>query len=94
MSPSDDSRRRGPPPWQPRYALSTLLMVMLVACFTAAAGYYLVRAIAHRDRLGMLAFILYTLSVPTLVLVVVSLARLGLRRWRGRRRGPPGGWMG
>ena len=74
-----------PRPWQPRFTVTTLLMVMLVCCVTAAAGSYLMRSLEADTRSAQLTFILFTLAAPVLLLVVVSLLR-HLIGWLGRRR--------
>jgi len=73
-----------PRPWQPRFGLGSLMLAMLVCSATAAAGYYLVQAL-HGGRQSQLAFILFTLASPVLLLVLVSSA-LAVVRWRERGR--------
>jgi cation transporter-like permease len=84
---ADDAPSRAdlPRPWQPRFSLSTLLMVMLVICVMSAAGSYLARILRQDGRTGQLTFILFTLAAPMLLMVLVSLAARYLRR-AGRRR--------
>lgn len=79
------SRENLPRPWQPRFSLGTLLMVMLVICVMAAAGSYLARILRQDGRTGQLTFILFTLAAPMLLMVLVSLATWCLRR-AGRKR--------
>ena len=77
-------KRDVPEPWRPRFGISSLLMVMLVFSVTGAAGYYLVRSLGERDRSAHLTFILFTLSAPILLMVVVSLVRR-IIVWLNRR---------
>jgi len=70
---------RVPRPWQPRFGIGTLLLLMLVVSVMAAAGSYLVRAL-QGGRAFQLAFILFTLAAPLLLVVIVSLLQSLLRR--------------
>jgi hypothetical protein len=62
-----------------------MLMVMLVLSVMAAAGSYLMRSLRHEGHYAQLVFILFTLSAPMLLLVVVSLLR-AVWGWLNRRR--------
>ena len=66
-------------PWQPRFSMRAMLLLMLVVSVTAAGASYLVRA-ADAGRASKLAFILITLAAPLLLVVLVSVARALLRR--------------
>ncbi len=69
-----------PGSWQPRFGLGSLLLVTSVFSVMGAAGYYLVRAL-QQGRTAQLGFILFTIVVPPLLLVIVSLAvAIGRRR--------------
>jgi Na+/melibiose symporter-like transporter len=70
-----------PRPWQPRYGLGGLLLVMLIASVMATAGFYFVRGM-QGQREYQAAFILVTLIAPVLLVVIVS----GLRAVLGGRR--------
>lgn len=60
-----------------------MLIVMLVCSVTAAPAYYLVRGM--RDERDMqLVFIVFTLSAPVLLVVVISTVR-NLLIWFERR---------
>jgi hypothetical protein len=64
-----------------------MLMVMFVFSVMATAGSYLVRSLSQGGRPAHLVFIMFTLSAPTLMMVVVSIFRLCLERLGiGRRR--------
>jgi hypothetical protein len=63
-----------PEPWQPRYGVGSLLLVMLVFCVMAAAGYYLVRAL-RGERAFQVLFILFTVTAPLVLVVVISSLR-------------------
>ena len=60
--------------WQPRFGFGSLLLVMFIFSVMGSAGYYLARGLeGHRGF--QLAFVLFTLSAPLLLAVVVSLLR-------------------
>lgn len=63
-----------PQPWQPKFGLAGLLMVMFVCSVMAAGGYYFVQYL-RGGRQSQLAFILFTLASPMLLMVVVSAMR-------------------
>jgi hypothetical protein len=65
--------------WQPRFGIRGVLLLVLVVCVMAAGGNYLVLAL-RGGRSFQLAFILFTLSAPLLVLVAVSVAYAVFRR--------------
>jgi len=73
-----DDNRQGDPnvpkPWQPRFGLAALLMVMLVFCMMAAAAHYLVKGIQQGTSIQAIAVIL-AMVAPVLLLTVVSLGR-------------------
>ncbi|MGE0758137.1 MAG: hypothetical protein AB7O38_14000 [Pirellulaceae bacterium] len=70
-----------PRPWQPRFGLRGILLLMVVVSVMGAAGNYLVRAL-HGGRSFQLGFILFTLAAPLLVMVLVSLLQAILYRRR------------
>ena len=76
----------GPGGWQPRFGLGSMLLMMLVFSVMAASGFYFIQALSG-NRGAQLAFILFTLATPLLLVVVVSLVR-SLAQWfsGGRRR--------
>ena len=84
-SPGASSPPDLPRPWQPRFGLGTLLMVMLVICVMAASASYLARILRAGGRAGQLTFILFTLAAPMLLMVLISVALWALRRGN---RGP------
>jgi hypothetical protein len=71
-------------PWQPRFSIRALLLLMLVASGMSSAGYYFVQML-RGGRNHQLAFILFTVASPLLLLVGASIAVALLRR-SGRRR--------
>jgi Na+/melibiose symporter-like transporter len=75
----DDERQQTPRPWQPRFGIGTMLLLMLIVCVVGAAASYFVRAL-QGGRSAQLAFILFTLAAPLLLVVIVSLAQLLFRR--------------
>lgn len=74
-----------PRPWQPRFGIGALLLVMVVCSVTAAAASYLVRSLQAEGHTSRMPFILFTLVAPVALLVVVSLVRQ-LYVWFERRR--------
>lgn len=75
------NERRASRPWQPRFSLSGLMLVMLIFCIMGAAASYFVQS----TRLGrgyQAAFIAVTLVAPLLLLVVVSNVTALLRKRR------------
>ncbi len=76
-----------PRPWQPRFGIGGLMLVMLVCCVTAACGYYFMQFL-RGGRQFQLVFILFTVAAPLLFVVAFSLAR-GVFGWllrQGRRK--------
>jgi Na+/melibiose symporter-like transporter len=71
-------------PWQPRFGILGMLLLMLVTSVMATGGYYFVRTL-RGDRNYQLVFILFTVASPLLLLVVVSIAVAILRRKPPRR---------
>ena len=71
-------------PWQPRFGILGLLLLMLVVSVMAAGGYYFVQTL-RGSRSYQLAFILFTIASPLLLLVVVSVA-VAISRRTNRRR--------
>ena len=60
----------------PSFPLAAMFVISLVASVMAAAGFYLARSI-ETGRQKQFAFIIFTLTAPTLLIVVVgSLVRL------------------
>ena len=60
-----------PRPWQPKFGMAGLLMVMFVLSVMAASGYYFMQFL-RGGRQSQLAFILFTLASPIILMVVVS----------------------
>lgn len=58
-------------PWQPRFGLGALMLVMLICSVMGSAVYYLVRA-TEMGRHYQTAFILVTLVAPLLLVVILS----------------------
>ena len=63
-----------PRPWQPRFGLGSMLLVMLVFAVMAAAGSYFVRALDGQREFRP-TFIIFTLVAPVALLVVLSFLR-------------------
>lgn len=78
-SPENNETQSAPAPWQPRFGISTMLLIMLVVSVVGAAASYFVRAM-QGGRDAQLAFILFTLAAPLLLVVIVSIAHTLFRR--------------
>lgn len=74
-----------PRPWQPRFTIGTLLLVMAVFSVMAAAGSYLMRSLQQGTHRSQLTFVLFTVASPVLLVVVVS-GLWKLTAWFSRRR--------
>lgn len=82
QSMREDGRPTGPSGWQPRFSIHTMLMVTFVFSVMATAGSYMVRSLSQGGRPAHLVFIMFTLSAPTLMMIVVSLLRLCIVKLR------------
>ena len=79
MKDAEEQHQRVPRPWQPRFSMRAMLLLMLVSGVSAAGASYFVRA-ADGGRASKLAFILFTLAAPLLLVVLVSAGRALVRR--------------
>ena len=84
MSNVNDPRQNIPRPWQPRFGMGTMLLLMLVVSVMGAAASYFVRYLRAMEggRESQLAFILFTLAAPLVLVVIVSLLHALFRRRR------------
>ena len=82
MSAPSNPRTSGP--WQPRFGIGGLMLLMFVVCVMASAGYYGLRAIqaVEGGRGHQLTFLSFTFAAPVLLMIVVSLLRWTLFRRR------------
>jgi len=71
-SPKTETNPDVPRPWQPKFGMAGLLMVMFVLSVMAASGYYFMQFLKG-GRQSQLAFILFTLASPVVLMLVVSL---------------------
>ncbi|MDA1051885.1 MAG: hypothetical protein O3C40_15575 [Planctomycetota bacterium] len=71
--------QQSPRPWQPRFGIGTMLLIMLIVSVVAAAASYFVRAL-QGGRAAQLAFILFTIAAPLLLVVLVSIAQSLFKR--------------
>ena len=78
-------RSEVPRPWQPRFTIGTMLLVMVVFSVMAAAGSYLMRSLQQGTHGSQLIFVLFTVASPVLLVVVVSLL-WKITAWFSRRR--------
>ena len=74
-----------PRPWQPRFTLDRLMLLMLVVCFAATAGHFLVRAESSGTVADRAVLVVFTLVAPSAGLLVVALAYGLWHAWRRRR---------
>ena len=82
--PRSDTQRTVLRPWQPRFGLGALLLVILVFSVMAAAGFYFMQFL--RGGSGFrLTFVLFTMATPLLLVTVIGLGR-SLYDWIGRRQ--------
>ena len=76
-------------PWQPRFGIGMMLLIMLIASVMASGGFYAVRYFNTRglgnERAWQMAFILLTVAAPVVLLVIVSLAHKVIA-WLGGRK--------
>jgi hypothetical protein len=70
---------------QPRYGIFSLMLVTLVFCGMAAAGRYLMLAIASGTS-NKAVFVIFTLAAPGLMVVAMNISRLLLRLTRRLNR--------
>ena len=87
-NPTPNSSARAVRPWQPRFGILGMLLLMLVVCAMATAGYYFVQTV-QGGRQDQLAFILFTVASPLLLLVMVSVGVAFLKRTRPRPPNKP-----
>ena len=73
-----------PAAWQPRFGMRAIFLMMVVVSVMATGGYYLMMSV-RGGRSFQLAFLLFTLAAPLLVMVAVSILRAVLAR-KPRRR--------
>lgn len=75
-----------PEPWQPRFTLSQMLLIMLISCVMAGELYYLLQI--GRGRHYQVMFVILTCSAPGFVFIAASIIRLVVlwKRSRLRRR--------
>ena len=67
---------------KPRYTITLILFITLIACAAAAATHYLVVGMWTGNRRPQLVFLLFSLAGPMLLMVIVSVARSLLDRRR------------
>lgn len=84
--PHDEPTNDVPRPWQPRFGLLSLMLVMLVCCMMSAAASYL-----YNDQITFVSprvvFVFFTLMAPMMLVVVISIIRrLGALFGRSDRR--------
>ncbi|MFO0818566.1 MAG: hypothetical protein U1A77_11530 [Pirellulales bacterium] len=89
QAPADEQKPKAPavrpsvPSLMPRFSLGGMMLVTFVFCCIASGGYYLARSLQGGQN-SRLAFTLFTLASPVVIMVLVSLvyhlARGGRRR--------------
>lgn len=83
-SPKPPTARPPTPSLMPRFSLGGMMLVTFVFCCIASAGYYLARSLQGGQN-ARLAFTLFTLASPVVIMVLVSLAYHLTRSGRRRR---------
>ena len=73
-----------PRAWQPRFGMGCMLMVMFVCSYMGACGYYFMQY-QRGGRQSQLAFLLFTLASPMILMVVVSVFVAVQRRSRKKK---------
>jgi hypothetical protein len=73
-SPQKKPASASPPPWQPRFGLGAMFMVMLICCVAAAAASYLV--LGERSRSYWAVFVVFAMAAPAILVVAVSIGRM------------------
>jgi len=79
---SQNEKPNVPQPWQPKFGMAGLLMVMFVLSYMAACGYYFMQFL-RGGRQSQLAFLLFTLASPMLLMIVISIMR-AIYQYRGK----------
>lgn len=72
------------PPWQPRFGLGSLMLVILVCSMTAAAGRYLILALTSGTS-SRVMFVFFVLVLPIFLMLVLNGIRIGVS-WMHRAR--------
>lgn len=70
--------------WQPRFTITSLLLLMTVASVMSAAGYYLVQGM-QSGWVIQLRFLVFVVAAPLLSMVVLSILVSLFRRPRRRK---------
>jgi hypothetical protein len=86
--PKPDHPGKPRPWWRPQFTLVTLLLVMLLCSFLAAAWSGLIRASSDPDPSAMLGFIALSIGLPMGLMILLSLSqpiRQWIERWRQQR---------
>ena len=73
------------PRWPPRFTLTTILLISLVCCVTAAGGHYLVLGLSHGVP-GRAMFVIAVLILPVLLVVSANLVHRVIRQQRRKAR--------
>ena len=70
-----------PSAWQPRFTLTTMMLLMLVCCVMSAGAYYMVEGL-RSGWTSRLRFLLFVVAAPLCTVTVISFVRLLLDRIR------------
>lgn len=73
-----------PRPWQPRFSIALMMLLMLIVCVMAAAGSYFARSFRDNTNSSRLIFILFTLVGPMLLMILVGIVRMAIA-WTNRK---------
>ena len=69
-----------PIPWQPRFGIKSILLLMLVCSVLGAGCFYLVRGVRNTNS-TQVVFIIFMLAAPALLLVLMSVGYAIFTRW-------------
>ena len=73
-----------PPPWQPRFGLKSIMLILVVTAVAATGGRLLVRGL-NTDTTSRAVFVIFVLVVPVVLLVLLNLFRLAIQYWQRRK---------
>jgi len=73
-----------PPPWQPRFGLKSIMLILVVTSVAASGGRLLIRGL-NTDTTSRAVFVIFVLVVPVVLLILLNLCRLIMKQWERRK---------
>ena len=73
-----------PPPWQPRFGLKSIMLILVVTSVAATGGRLLIRGL-NTDTSSRAIFVIFVLVVPVVLLILLNLCRLIIQQWERRK---------